>query len=291
MCPGDDTGMIGPGLLIDPARGMAGDMFSAALLSLGVPPDVIIGAMQKAARCLGRVSIVPERVSAGGLDGEVMAVKLHIRLEPVQPRLLASKAWDYLEEAIVAVNLSSLYASFGRRALRILIEAERQAHSDGWLPAVANETSASEAWNHQEMHRQGLVHQHQETALHEAQDILIDVVGAAVGLQYLNVDLSRVLCLSPVRVGGGFVTFSHGRLAVPAPATRIILQEYDVPYAFGPVEKEMLTPTGASLLAALQPKFRSRNEAIIRPVRTGIGRGLRPMEPPGDLRLGLWWKE
>ena len=112
--------------------------------------------------------------------------------------------------------------------------------------------------------------------------------GAAAGLQHLGVDLRRVVCLSPVHVGGGFVTFSHGRLAVPTPATRAILEKYGVPYADGPVEQELLTPTGASLLSALAPEFRPRDGADVQPVRVGIGRGLRRIEPPRDLRLGLW---
>jgi len=147
-------------------------------------------------------------------------------------------------------------------------------------------------FDHLEMHRRGIPHQHAtgEAVLHEAQDILLDVVGAAVGLQYLNVNPDRVVCLSPVRVGGGFVTFSHGRLPVPAPATQAILDEYGVPYAAGPLEKELLTPTGASLLAALQPEFRPRDGPVLKPLIVGIGRGLHRIEPPGDLRLGLWWE-
>lgn len=277
-----------PGLLIDPARGMAGDMFSAALLSLGVPEDVIVGAMEKAARRLGRVAIEPEIVPVNG----AMAIKLHIRLESFQPHLPAGQAWIHLEEAIVSVGLSSPYANLARRDLDILIEAEREVHSDGRLPAVAAKVPAPEL-DHQEMHRLGISHRHttekaDEAVLHEAQDILIDVIGAAAGLQYLNVDLDRAVCFSPVQVGGGFVTFSHGRLPVPAPATQAILKKYKVPYATGPVEKELLTPTGASLLAGLQPEFRPRDEAILKPAKIGIGRGFHRINPPGDLRLGLW---
>lgn len=274
------------GLLIDPAQGMAGDMFSAALLSLGVPADVIVGAMQKAARRLGRVSIEPERVPVG----ESMAIRLYIRLEPVQPHLPASEARGYLEEAIVFTGLAGPYADLARRALGILIEAEHEVHSDGQLPVVIAETPAPGAVNHLEMHRLGIPHRHsiEETVLHEAQDILIDVIGAAVGLQHLDVDMDRIVCLSPVHVGGGFVIFSHGRLAVPAPATQAILDKYGLPYAAGPVEKELFTPTGASLLAALRPEFHPRDESELRPTRVGIGRGLHRMEPPGDLYLGLW---
>lgn len=266
------------GLLIDPARGMAGDMFSAALLSLGVPPDVLIGAMETAARRLGRVSIRPERMPADG----AVAVRLHIDLEPEQPQLPGDQACRYLEETVAEVGLERPFAVFACRALDVLIAAERKVHGGGSL-------SLQHEAIHREMHRRGVAHVHGDegAVLHEAQDILIDVVGAAVGLQHLNVALDRVVCLSPVYVGGGFVTFSHGRLPVPAPATRAILERFRVPYAFGPVEKELFTPTGAALLAALAPRFRPREGSIPSLVRVGIGRGLRRMEPPGDLRLGL----
>ena len=124
-----------PGLLIDAARGMAGDMFLAALLGLGVPEETLVGAMARAARRLGQVSIELERVPAG----ETTAVKLHIRLVPVQPQLPAGKVWGYLEEAIMAVGLNGPYANFARRTLSILVEAERQAHSGGQMLPAAGE--------------------------------------------------------------------------------------------------------------------------------------------------------
>jgi uncharacterized protein (DUF111 family) len=278
-----------PRLLVDPARGMAGDMFSAALVSLGVPAEVVIGAMETAARRLGRVSIEPEKVPADG----AVAVKLCIRLEPVQPHLPAGQARDYLEEAIGATDLDAPYADFARRTLSILVDAEQEAHRDGRLSVVADQALALSDLEHREMHQQGIAHFHDahEAVLHEAQDILIDVVGAAVGLRHLDIDLDGVVCLSPVHVGGGFVTFSHGRLLAPAPATQAVLDKCGLPYAWGPVEKELLTPTGVSLLAALEPEFRPRDEPDLIPVKLGIGRGLHPIDPPGDLRLGLWLRD
>jgi hypothetical protein len=239
-----------------------------------VPAEILIGAMEKAASRLGRVTIEPERIPADG----AMAVRLCIRLEPAQPHLPAGKARRYLAEAVEAVALNDVYADFARRALAVLIEAEREAHGSGRLPVLTPGADRHEPHPH---HGEGVV-------LHEAQDILIDVVGAAVGLQHLGVDMARVVCLSPVRVGGGFITFSHGRFSVPAPAVRVLLQRYDLPHAAGPVEKELLTPTGASLLAALAPAFHDRDDWNVTLQKIGVGRGLRRMEPPGDLRIGLW---
>ena len=139
--------------------------------------------------------------------------------------------------------------------------------NDGWL----------EGSDHLELHRRGIPHDHPGGgALHEAQDIILDVTGAAWGLQALSVDLDTVMCLSPVRVGGGTVEGgSHGRLPVPAPATMAILRRYWIPHAAGPVEAELLTPTGAALLAALAPTFLSRGGGIPMGMRVGVGLGQR----------------
>ncbi|MBN2312400.1 MAG: tRNA (N6-threonylcarbamoyladenosine(37)-N6)-methyltransferase TrmO [Sedimentisphaerales bacterium] len=132
--------------------------------------------------------------------------------------------------------------------------------NDGWL-------AGSE---HLELHRRGVPHQHPGGGqLHEAQGILLDVVGAAWGLQYLEVDLEDVSCRT-VRVGGGTADMtSHGRLPVPAPATRAILDAYDIPYQAGPVEAELLTPSGVSILTALSPAF-----------------VVESCQPPADFRVG-----
>jgi len=66
---------------------------------------------------------------------------------------------------------------------------------------------------------------------------------------------------------------SHGRLPVPAPATRAILEEHHISYQSGPVEAELLTPTGAAILAALSPTFVDREQAEISYVHVGVGLG------------------
>ena len=149
------------------------------------------------------------------------------------------------------------------------IESSRQdapsSGNDGWLAGS----------DHLEVHRRGIPHDHPGGGqLHEAQDILLDLTGAAWGLQALKIDLGSVMCLSPVRVGGGTTGLtSHGRLPVPAPATRAILEEHHISYQSGPVEAELLTPTGAAILAALSPTFVDREQAEISHVHVGVGLG------------------
>jgi len=89
-----------------------------------------------------------------------------------------------------------------------------------------------------------------ETHFHEvgADDAIADVVGAALLLEDLGPE--RVLT-TPVATGGGAVEMSHGVYPVPAPATTEIVSGADFAVVGGPVERELLTPTGAAILAAI----------------------------------------
>ena len=91
-----------------------------------------------------------------------------------------------------------------------------------------------------------------EVHLHEvgAIDAIVDIVGACCGLQRLGVETIRC---SPLNVGSGRVSTAHGVLPVPAPATAHLLRGAPV-YAAGP-EAELVTPTGAALVAVLADGF------------------------------------
>ncbi|SNZ05532.1 hypothetical protein SAMN06269185_0884 [Natronoarchaeum philippinense] len=87
-----------------------------------------------------------------------------------------------------------------------------------------------------------------ETHFHEvgADDAIADVVGAALLLDDLGVD---EVVTTPVSVGGGTVEMSHGEYPVPAPAVVEITEQAGWQIRGGPVEAELLTPTGAAILA------------------------------------------
>ena len=113
-----------------------------------------------------------------------------------------------------------------------------------------------------------------------ATDSIIDIVGAALCLEFLNVD--RVMA-SPVEVGSGFVTCAHGTLPVPAPATVEILK--GIPIKSGIVPFEMTTPTGAAILASAVNEFTERIR--FRLLEVGYGIGGRDTEIPNVLRILL----
>jgi uncharacterized protein (TIGR00299 family) protein len=113
-----------------------------------------------------------------------------------------------------------------------------------------------------------------------ARDALADIAGSCAALQSLGVE--RVLSL-PVSVGGGFVTSSHGLLPVPGPAALEILRKFRIPWRGGPAEVELLTPTGAALLACLVDEFLTQLP-LIAVERVGYGAGERDLAQPNAMR-------
>jgi hypothetical protein len=88
------------------------------------------------------------------------------------------------------------------------------------------------------------------TAFHEvgADDAIADVVGCALLLADLDPD--RVVT-TPLSTGGGTAATSHGTYPVPVPAVVEIAERADWSLRGGPVERELLTPTGAAILAVI----------------------------------------
>ncbi len=111
-----------------------------------------------------------------------------------------------------------------------------------------------------------------------ALDALADVVGAAAALDALGI---REIFCGPVRTGGGMVRIAHGRVPIPAPGTLECLLGFDVRFEEG--AGELVTPTGAAILAALATPH---PPGEFYPERTGYGAGTRDGgEVPNCLRV------
>ena len=114
-----------------------------------------------------------------------------------------------------------------------------------------------------------------------AVDAIADIVAVSAGCYWLGAD--KWTC-SPLNVGGGHVHCAHGVFPVPAPATLELLR--DLPIYSSGVQKELVTPTGAALLRALQ--VTSSNFPAMRVTATGYGAGSRDLPGrPNVLRLVL----
>jgi uncharacterized protein (TIGR00299 family) protein len=113
-----------------------------------------------------------------------------------------------------------------------------------------------------------------------AVDAIIDIVGAFCGLHRLGIE---DVYASPLPLGGGWVDTAHGRLPVPAPATVELLR--GVPSYGGPVEAELVTPTGATIVTTAAKEFGLMPPMTIKAI--GWGAGHKDLSHPNMLRIFL----
>lgn len=122
----------------------------------------------------------------------------------------------------------------------------------------------------------------EEIHFHEvgADDAIADVVGAALLLEDLELD--RVVT-TPIATGGGMVSMSHGQYPVPTPAVVELAERADWSLRGGPVETELLTPTGAAILGHVAEGVDSLPSLSLE--QSGYGAGGYDLDPhPNVLR-------
>ena len=197
--------------IVEPASGIAGDMFLGALVDLGLPEDWLRAL--PAAVGLESIGVDIKRVKRA----EIASVKVEFTIPP-QPH------GRHLKHIKAIVEASAAPAKVKERAIRaftLLTEAEAAVHG----------TTVEK------------VHLHEVGAV----DAILDVIGTVWGLELLGIDR---LHTGTVALGDGFVDAAHGRIAVPAPAVIRLMEGLDVrpgPEGTG----ELTTPTGAVLLRTL----------------------------------------
>jgi len=112
-------------------------------------------------------------------------------------------------------------------------------------------------------------------------DAIVDIIGSCLGLEWLGVD---TVAASALPIGGGFVRCAHGVLPVPAPATVEILK--GLPVYGNEIDKELVTPTGAAIVAATARHFGPM--PVMRVRQVGYGAGTTELEcQPNLLRVML----
>src|ERR1700686_5852620 len=99
-----------------------------------------------------------------------------------------------------------------------------------------------------------------------AVDAIVDIVGACIGFHALGIE--KFAC-SPLNVGSGTAKMAHGDLPVPAPATANLLQGKPT-YSNG-VQKELVTPTGAAIVATLCDSFGPQPPMSVAAIGYGAG--------------------
>jgi uncharacterized protein (TIGR00299 family) protein len=113
------------------------------------------------------------------------------------------------------------------------------------------------------------IHFHEVGAL----DAIVDIVGSCIGFSALGIES---FSCSPLNVGGGIAKMAHGVLPVPAPATAALLKGKPT-YSNG-VQRELVTPTGAAIVATLCDSFGPQPPMSV----TSIGYGAGTIELEGQ---------
>jgi uncharacterized protein (TIGR00299 family) protein len=123
----------------------------------------------------------------------------------------------------------------------------------------------------------GKVHFHEVGAM----DAIIDVVGACIGFEILGIE--KFAC-SRIHVGSGFAKMAHGKFPIPPPAVAELLQ--NAPIYSTEIEGELITPTGAAIIATVCEQFGQIPEMTVE--KTAYGAGTREYKGfPNALRLIL----
>jgi uncharacterized protein (TIGR00299 family) protein len=240
-------------LYLDCFAGISGDMFLGALLDLGVSEDALRAELSKLELPGYQISsrrMVKQNISATKFD----VIEEH----PPSPRFRKTGEHRGYSEIVATIEKSRLSSAVKDRAGRVfrrIGEAEAKIHG---IPLEE-------------------VHFHEIGAV----DSIVDIVGACIAVEALGVDEFQA---SPPRLGSGFVETAHGRFPVPAPATLELLKGIPVQSSSDPVE--LVTPTGAALLAEFCTRFGSMPAMSIEKI--GYGAGSRDLEKaPNVLRAVL----
>ena len=113
-----------------------------------------------------------------------------------------------------------------------------------------------------------------------AMDAILDITGAAIALERMGIEK---VYASPLHTGTGFVKAAHGLLPVPVPATVELLK--NIPLYSKGIEGELVTPTGAAILATTAHRFGLMPPMVIE--KTGYGAGTKDLSIPNLLRLHI----
>ncbi len=229
-------------IYFDCFSGISGDMALGALLDAGLPLDALRAELDKLQ--LDGWSVDAERAMRRYLSGTRALVHA-----PEQA------THRHLSDVQLIIESSALAPELKQRAIHVftlLAEAEGQVHG---IPT-------------------GQVHFHEVGAL----DAIVDIVGVVAGLALLGVN---EVYASALPLGTGWTRAAHGALPLPAPAVLALLAGAHAPTIPDDTPFELVTPTGAALLAGLA-QFR---RPPMRIDRVGYGLGARDLERPNVLRV------
>jgi uncharacterized protein (TIGR00299 family) protein len=203
--------------------GISGDMLLSSLVSIGANKSKVIDGVYSVEDYLKGSKITKldfDKVVKHGIEAT------HLVLE-IKEDHHERKGME-IQECILSlsdkIGLSEKAKVFAKESIRSLLHAESKIHGE---PLES-------------------VHFHEASSI----DTVIDIIGSAIALDDLKLFSDQIIS-TPVAVGSGTLTFSHGTTSNPASAILEIFRNSDTIICGGQVKEELTTPTGASLLVNL----------------------------------------
>ncbi|MCR4315236.1 MAG: nickel pincer cofactor biosynthesis protein LarC [Planctomycetes bacterium] len=227
-------------LYFDAFSGLAGDMIIGALLELVPNPDSIIFELRKFETESAKIEV--RKTTRKGIAATDFGVRIagdhhhaHFHSE--------EHGTSHLIDIIGAIDASSLTTSVKTHAKAIF---ERLAKAEAEVHGIEVEK----------------VHFHEVGSI----DAIIDICGFA--LLYEALGAPRLVC-SPLPQPSGFVKTQHGMLPLPAPASAVLLR--NVPVYGVDLKFELVTPTGAAIVANTAAGFGTMPAMTISKIGHGAG--------------------
>ena len=203
--------------------GISGDMLLCSLVNIGANRVKIIDGINNAERfCKG--------VQVKNIDfvdvkkNSLQATELLLEVDDDTHERKGIEIKEIIEKSLEKLQISEKAKTFAVKTIETLIRAESKIHGEP----------------------EDSVHFHEAASF----DTIVDILGTAIALDDLSC-FDDVIIATPVAVGGGTVTFSHGISSNPAYAVLEIFRESGIITVGGNVKDELTTPTGASILVNL----------------------------------------
>lgn len=232
-------------LILDPFSGASGDMFLGMLVDLGVAFDDVKKTLLAIPE-LARVTIEREPVTRG--------VFAATRVKVTCPHEHAHRSLSVIRDIIEKAKLPAPVETGAIDTFTRLATAEAKVHG-------------SEIED---------IHFHEVGAL----DAITDIVGTHVAFERLG---NPTCFVRTIHVGSGKVTGAHGDMPLPAPATIELLAGF--PVEFSDAHEELVTPTGAALIASLARPLAAGT--VVVPSKLGCGAGSRERDGLPNVLRGI----
>jgi len=203
--------------------GVSGDMLLSSLVNIGANKSKIIDGIRSAESLCKDVKI--KKIDFVEVKkNSLQATELLLEIDDDVHERKGIEIKEIIEKSTEKLTISESAKNFAIKSIETLIRAESKIHGE----------------------LEDSVHFHEAASF----DTVVDLLGTAIALDDLGC-FDDDIVVTPVAIGGGTVTFSHGTSSNPAYAILEIFRESGIITVGGNVKEELTTPTGASMLVNL----------------------------------------